>query len=442
MLSVHNNLPALNIVRNLGTNARAQSSAMEKLSSGFRINKASDDPSGLLLSEKLQAQIEGLKRAITNTEDADALMGIMEGGLGQVQSILRGMRDLAVKAANSGVTSAEQTAASQAEMDNALLAINQILQTTNMGGRKLLNDVDLFSSNSPAASMQEIDPSTAGQGILSQTELGSDFTVTITGVGENGEGEMTFDFRKGESYESVLKQLRSVDTKANPANSDGEDQETGDGTTPEITPLSATMSASALENLKNMEDDEALSSVKRLFRQAGLSGGGLSVTNLSDLPELGDEFKLSKSDQALVDLSDKLSGLTLGTLGGTQMMTNRYDENGDRVYNTYSLKDLFSGGDASLGRNAALAMQIIEDTSDHVGKIRADIGATIAMREHQRMAMEAELENVTKMDSLVRDTDMAEAMTEFSRATIMNQVGTKLLRDVVDHSKIVLDLFA
>lgn len=445
MFSIHHTMPTLNITRNLGQNLRAQSSAMEKLSSGFRINKAADDPAGLIMSEKLQAQIEGLDRAIRNTEDADSLMSIMDGGLAQVQNILKGMQKLAVQAANSGVTSADQTSANQAEMDNALLAINKILETTNMGGRKLLNDVNLFNNaatptsivpGKDASALERPSLSTVdGDLVLDRTKLGIDTTFTIEGVGENGDETMTVDFKKGASIDDVLKQLQELDLKKSataptegtetPADETAADSEEG-GLFRNVA-----VNAASIENLKNLSGEEATQALTDIISQAPLPEG---------IAEL-DTSTLSKADQMLVSLSDKLSGLNLGSLGGTQIGTGKFDENGEEILTGYSLNDLFSGGKASLSRDPALALRIIKDTHQSVSALRADIGATMAMREHERMAKQAELENVTKMDSLIRDTDMASTMIEYSRTTVLAQVGTNLLKQSVENSRMLLDLF-
>jgi flagellin len=139
MLSINGFVNTRGILRNLDANLRTQSSAMEKLASGLRINKASDDPSGLLISEQLRSQIKGLERAIQNTEDADNILSITDGALGIVQGVLNNMRELTVAAANTGVSSPEQIAGLQAGMDASLQSISRIMETTNVAGRKLLD---------------------------------------------------------------------------------------------------------------------------------------------------------------------------------------------------------------------------------------------------------------------------------------------------------------
>ena len=140
-LSVQHNFGAMNIYRNLRSAGVSMGKSMEKLSSGFRINVAEDGPADLIISEQLRAQIEGLERAIRNTTETKNLLSITEGALGEVQNILRNMKNLAIHSANAGITSLEQIAADQAEMDCALQAIDRILGATGQAGRTILENM-------------------------------------------------------------------------------------------------------------------------------------------------------------------------------------------------------------------------------------------------------------------------------------------------------------
>lgn len=437
MLSVHNSIASTRfITRHMGRASRMQSNAMEQLSSGLRINKASDDPSGLLISEQLRSQIEGLQRAVRNTDEAGSLLDIMDGALGQVQDILRRMQTLAVHAANQGVTSADQVAADQAEMDNALLAINQIFGSTEYGGRKLLNSVDLFGGGSPVQSQSETPADAVNPDILNK-----DFTFVVKGEGDDGPLETTLSFKKGQSLDSVLEALRKVD----PSSVLAADPEAEDDVEGALGGLQATvkLSATSLENLKNLSNDEAKEKLSGMMQRASLlpsSVGGLTFNG--DFQPVGVELDdalleaMSPKDRELFELSNSLGNLNLGSLGTVQ-----FDENGDRI-SGYSLQDLFSGGAASLSRDPALALQILKDAHDEIGMTRASIGASRAYQEHYKEAKEIELENLVKSESGIRDADMAQSMVEFTKANILTQVGTQMLSSVMENSRKVLDLFA
>ncbi len=135
---INNNISALKAHRNLGTANKSMTSAIEKLSSGYKINVGADDPSGLVISEQLRSQISGLNRAIRNSSEAYNLISIAEGALNEMNSILKKMRALAIHAANE-VTSPEQIEADQAELDSGIQTINRIANTSKYSDQFLLN---------------------------------------------------------------------------------------------------------------------------------------------------------------------------------------------------------------------------------------------------------------------------------------------------------------
>ncbi len=136
---VTNNLSALNTQRTLSNTNSMLSKSLEKLSSGYRINVASDDPSGLIISEQLRTQISGLSRAVQNSQEATNVIGIAEGALIEMNNILTKMRSLAIHAANNGVTAPDQVRADQAEVDSGIQTIDRIANTTRYSDQFLLN---------------------------------------------------------------------------------------------------------------------------------------------------------------------------------------------------------------------------------------------------------------------------------------------------------------
>ncbi len=138
-LVISHNTTALQAHRNLGLSASGMTKAIEKLSSGFKINVGADDPSGLIISEQLRSQISGLERAVRNSSEAFNLIGIAEGALNEMNTILKKMRALAIHAASNGVTSPEQIAADQSEMDSGIATLNRIADTTRYSDQYLLN---------------------------------------------------------------------------------------------------------------------------------------------------------------------------------------------------------------------------------------------------------------------------------------------------------------
>ncbi len=136
---VANNLNALSTGIALNKNNIKLGTSLERLSTGYKINSGKDDPSGLVISEQLRAQNVGLERAVQNTQEANNVLGIAEGALKEMNSILSKMRQLAVHSANSGVTSPEQVAADQAEIDSSVQTLDRIARTTKFSDQNLLN---------------------------------------------------------------------------------------------------------------------------------------------------------------------------------------------------------------------------------------------------------------------------------------------------------------
>ena len=136
---VANNLNALAAQNSLNQNNSKLSGSLERLSTGYKINNGKDDPSGLVISEQLRAQNIGLERAIQNTQEANNVLGIAEGALNEMNNILKKMRQLAIHSANNGVTSPEQVAADQAEVDSSIQTLDRIARTTKFSDQFLLN---------------------------------------------------------------------------------------------------------------------------------------------------------------------------------------------------------------------------------------------------------------------------------------------------------------
>src|SRR5205823_7018621 len=114
-LRINQNIAAMNAYRNLSVSDSQMAKSLEKLSSGFRINRAADDAAGLSISENLRSQIGGLKVAVRNSQDGISVVQTAEGALTESHAILQRMRDLAVQASNTGSQDSSATAAAQTE---------------------------------------------------------------------------------------------------------------------------------------------------------------------------------------------------------------------------------------------------------------------------------------------------------------------------------------
>ena len=138
-LRINQNIAAMNAYRNLSVSDNQMSKSLEKLSSGFRINRAADDAAGLSISEGLRSQIGGLKVAVRNAQDGINVVQTADGALNETTAILQRMRDLAVQASNTGSQDTNAQTAAQTELTQLNSELDRICNNTTFGGKKLLD---------------------------------------------------------------------------------------------------------------------------------------------------------------------------------------------------------------------------------------------------------------------------------------------------------------
>jgi flagellin len=138
-LRINTNVASIRALRTLGVNDRAQARSLERLSTGLRINRGSDDPSGLVISEQLRAQLRALDQAVSNSQNASNLISIADAALQEAADLLVAIQDSIVFAQNTGGASTDQIAAEQDAVDQAIAAVERIANTTRYADRTLLN---------------------------------------------------------------------------------------------------------------------------------------------------------------------------------------------------------------------------------------------------------------------------------------------------------------
>lgn len=178
---VQHNLQAANTNRQLGITTSAQAKSTEKLSSGYKINRAADDAAGLSISEKMRSQIRGLNKASSNAQDGVSLVQTAEGALNETHSILQRMNELATQAANGTNTSVDRSAI-RAELDQLTSEINRIQSTTQFNTMNLLDGTFSGAANQMklqvgALSGQSIDFSIAN---MCATKIGLKTTLSVS----------------------------------------------------------------------------------------------------------------------------------------------------------------------------------------------------------------------------------------------------------------------
>ncbi len=172
-MRINQNIGALNAYRNLTNTQVDFNKSLEKLSSGFRINRAADDAAGLVQSEGLRSQVSGLKVAVRNAQDGISVVQTAEGALTEVHSILQRMRDLAVQAANTGSADSTARNAAQAEVTQLTSEITRITTSTKFGVQAL------FDGNFGVQAASAVGTATAAATAASVTAAASTFTVSV-----------------------------------------------------------------------------------------------------------------------------------------------------------------------------------------------------------------------------------------------------------------------
>src|SRR3954451_3135329 len=167
---INQNIMAFNAYRNLSSTQDSMAKSLEKLSSGYRINRAADDASGLVISQGLRAQVSGLQQATRNAQDGVSVVQTAEGSLNEVHGMLNRIRDLIIQSANTASSDAAARQAAQNEITQLRSEIDRIAGTTSFGSQKLLNG----SFGSQAAQV-----TTAIAGTTNGVALGTATTTTF-----------------------------------------------------------------------------------------------------------------------------------------------------------------------------------------------------------------------------------------------------------------------
>jgi len=193
-MRINQNVAAFNAYRNLSVTTSALNKSLEKLSSGFRINRAADDAAGLVKSESLRAEIGGTKQAVQNAQDGISFVQTAEGALNEVQGILQRMRDLAVSAANTATTDGS---AQQAEIDQLMDELDAIGNRTTFAGSAVFQDYGatdaalVFHIGSGAGANHQL--TMADNLSISTGSTAGIFSVTISGLDVSASAESAIE---------------------------------------------------------------------------------------------------------------------------------------------------------------------------------------------------------------------------------------------------------
>ena len=457
---VQHNLQAMNANRMLNITTGSQSKSAEKLSSGYRINRAADDAAGLSISEKMRKQIRGLDQASTNAEDGVSAVQTAEGALTEVHSMLQRMNELAVQASN-GTNSKTDRDAIQSEIDQLTTEIDRVAETTKFNETYLLKGdadgatKDVYMNGHDAGLKGTLtDGATTATFKVAAGALDAGKKVTIGGKeytigatvaeakkiadGAQKDAKITID---GTTYTVADDDTGAADNKLTLATIQGK---VVGGSTIEYNGKSVR----AINDTKTTGVDDADSSIITAAKAVELMTAELTTANNIGATKTaatiaagtaydsntGATFTINKGT---AEVAEKLN-FNLH-VGSDADMTNKINVNIETMNSSYlGIKGLNVTDET--GVSATYAVDAIADALQKVSDQRSSLGAVQNRLEHTIANLDNVVENTTSAESRIRDVDMAEEMVEYSKNNILAQAGQSMLAQANQATQGVLSL--
>ena len=493
---VQHNMQAMNSARMLGITSNAQAKSTEKLSSGYKINRAADDAAGLSISEKMRKQMRGLDRASTNAQDGVSAVQTAEGALTEVHDMLQRMNELAVQASN-GTNSRSERESIQNEVDQLTTEIDRVSETTKFNEMYLLkgnsdpNQTKTVTMEGHDAGLDKLraatnyNSATAIQGDDSQSTFtftvdykklavgnkvnigGKDYTI-IKSVGEDAENASKNEYStKNIKADGTLK---TDDTKITQGRALqligqalGQANYIGDDGTDTSTIGKIEFKADG----KTADPDFGLAKANNVHAATGDGIGDGKILDASKWKTL-EGTKLDKQLTALAELNTADAALTANVtftvekatnttqqalnfnlhVGADADMNNKIGVGIEEMNSKYlGVKGLDVVGKDKDGNNmddggiaATYAIDAIADAVSKVSAQRSALGAVQNRLEHTINNVDNVVENTTAAESRIRDTDMADEMVTYSKNNILAQAGQSMLAQANQSTQGVLSL--
>ncbi len=485
---VQHNLTAMNSNRMLGVTTSQQAKTTEKLSSGYKINRAADDAAGLAISEKMRKQIRGLTQASANAQDGISVVQTAEGALAEVHDMLQRMNELSVKAAN-GTQSESDRESINAEIKQLITEIDRVSETTKFNETYLLKGDKIsvkgysygyktissntaggvvmttgangltakisFKANASGAAQNEIINALKNSGInirvtISRvTDAGDTFTVTtttqysvalvgavadkytITTTGTNGR---TFAIKDvtGKTIATITAQgLDSTITAAGTYS-----------TNVVANKVTAAYRAGESYGFYDKDGNRLAENALNKYFTSSINGTTVTSSARSDAPvvydAVGNRVQLTEMAPRVQGTQDIMGKLQVGLHVGADATTNNQIT---MNIETMSAKGLgISGVRVDTAEDALRAIETIAAALTKVSSQRSDLGAVQNRLEHTINNLDNVVENTTSAESAIRDTDMASTMVQYSNNNILAQAGTSMLAQANQSNQSVLSL--
>ena len=500
IMVVQHNMQAANANRMLNVTTSAQSKSTEKLSSGYRINRAADDAAGLTISEKMRKQIRGLDQASTNAQDGVSSVQTAEGALTEVHSMLQRMNELATQAANGTNSKDSDRQAIQDEIDQLTTEIDRVSETTKFNetyllkgeaGTKTINmkahDAGLkgkLTDNGDGTATFVMDTLNAGDKVSiggKSYTIGSDdaevdkwFKDNATDVANSANKKVTVNGTEYTYYAAKApnKTAGNLTDGWNAGWYASAPTDKGDGTGMALSGKFADVDAIKAEVKKGATVQNGTKSVTGMndtTPKDGVSDTDATVISKNKAYELASK-ELLKANQigdtegkakvgtsanvdTAVDLTngDGTFSIKVGQakvanslafslhVGADADMTNKIQVNIDAMDSaSLGIKGLNVKDDS--GNAATYAVDAISDAISKVSSQRSSLGAVQNRLEHTINNLDNVVENTTTAESRIRDTDMAEEMVNYSKNNILAQAGQSMLAQANQSNQGVLSL--
>ena len=500
---VQHNMQAANANRMLNVTTSAQSKSTEKLSSGYRINRAADDAAGLTISEKMRKQIRGLDQASTNAQDGVSSVQTAEGALTEVHSMLQRMNELATQAANGTNSKDSDRQAIQDEIEQLTTEIDRVSETTKFNetyllkgeaGTKTINmkahDAGLkgtLTDNGDGTATFVMDTLNAGDKV---SIGGKNYTIGGTSddlesaFGKNG---LDIDTKhqdisvNGTTYKYYADTVKTTDGNkitagyysADPSTLANQAAATATGVNGKVTADLAALKTNAPAGSTITVGTKTVTLMKDDGTKGGTASDGIDDTDTTVISkkkayelaskellkanQIGDTKGSAKvgvgNTATAIDLTNGTGTFQIQTgsaevanslafslhVGADADMTNKIQVNIDAM-DSASLGIKGLNVKDDSGNAATYAVDAISDAISKVSSQRSSLGAVQNRLEHTINNLDNVVENTTTAESRIRDTDMAEEMVNYSKNNILAQAGQSMLAQANQSNQGVLSL--
>ncbi|MBK9612071.1 flagellin [Candidatus Amarobacter glycogenicus] len=395
MSSIVTNVAALNGNRHLNTTNMKMGKVLEKLSSGYRINRAADDAAGLGISEKMRAQIRGNTQAIRNAQDGISMIQTAEGAMDEVHSILQRMRELGVQAANDTYDTAARTSIGT-ELVQLRTEIDRISNATNFNGQNLLTGTLTGTLGGATATDLVVNDAVAAA-IASSIEVAGSKADTYTFTYAAATDTLTLTNSAGIAQNVTLGAIAANGTQVLNFSQHG---------------IKVTLNSAAGDTADNIGAALALAANDTIV----VSGTGAAALQVGANTTAYDTMNISFNDSR----ATSATGLNLVTGGGV---------------------DWTSSATVVASNTASQAfINQIDTAITTLNTRRSDLGAAQNRLEHTVNSLGVSVENLTASESRIRDADVAELSSQMASNQILQQAGTAVLAQANQASQSVLTL--